>query len=129
MTAQIDRIGAAFEYLESGPQMTTTFADIKDPSKIIKYTPMKTSLKFQWEKYMKERYDSRILEIETLMETWVKDIERAKVKRSLVNADKRGTGITRSNMCGEETNKGDMNKRIDLVLEAYRNRGKWKNPM
>ena len=78
---------------------------------------------------MKERYDSRILEIETLMETWVKDIERAKVKRSLVNADKRGTGITRSNMCGEETNKGDMNKRIDLVLEAYRNRGKWKNPM
>jgi hypothetical protein len=129
LTAQVDRIGAAFEYLENGPLRTATFSDPNDPLKTTKYTPMKTSLRSQWEEYMKEKYDSRISEIEKLMEKWVQDIERAKVKRSLANAEKRGTGVTRSSMCGEESNKADMNKRIDLVLKAYRNRGKWTNPM
>jgi hypothetical protein len=129
LTAQIDRIGAAFEYLETGPLKTATFDDPKDPTKRVNYTPMKTSLKSQWESYMKGIYTSRISEIEKLMETWVKDLKGAKVKRSMINAEKGGVGSIRSVMCGEESNKSDMNKRIDLVLKTYENRGQWTNPM
>jgi hypothetical protein len=129
LTAQIDRIGTAFEYLETGPLKTATFVDPKDPTKRINYTPMPTSLKSQWESYMKGIYDRRISEIEKLMEDWAKDLKGAKVKRSLINAEKRGVGSIRSVMCGEESNKSDMNKRIDLVLKMYENRGQWTNPM
>jgi hypothetical protein len=129
MTAQVDRIGAAFEYLENGPLKTATFDDLTNAGKKIKYNPMTTSLKSQWEDYMKEKYTSRISEIEKLMETYAKRLEGAKVKRSLINAEKRGTGKTNSDMCGEESNKANMNKRIDLVLKAYKNRGKWTSPM
>jgi hypothetical protein len=128
LTAQINRIGAAFEYLETGPLKAMVFPDPKNPQKTITYPPMATSLKAQWDKYMEDKYESVITDIEKIMKTWTAKIDTVKVKRSLLNAEKRGTGSTNSNLCGEEPDKKDMNKRIDLVLEAYANKGTWKNP-
>lgn len=129
ITAQVDRIGAAFEYLETGPLKATTFTYRNDPNTPITYSPMATSLKAQWEEYMAAKYDKVIEEIEEEMTLWTGKLKSVKVKRALQSAEKRGTGNTRSDLCGEEPNKTDMNKRIDLVLEAYANKGTWKNPM
>ena len=129
LTAQVNRIGAAFEYLETEPLKAITWPNLQDPKKPIKYQPMATSLKAQWDKYMKDKYDSVITDIEEVMETWTDKLNKGRVKRALLNAEKRGTGNTRSDLCGEEPNKVNMNKRIDLVLKAYAGKGTWKNPM
>jgi hypothetical protein len=90
---------------------------------------MATSLKSQWEVYMKEQYASRITEVESLMTRLTTELKNVKAKRSLINPRKRGTGSTRSDLCGEEPNKTNMEKRIALVLKAYNDRKTWKNPM
>lgn len=119
MTAQIDRIGTAFKYLEQGP--------LKKPGG---YVPMATSLESQWNTHMKARYASVISEIESTMKTLSADLGKAKVKRSWLSRLKRGTGSSAGPLCGQEKDKQKMNDRINLLIKEYEAvKGKWKNPM
>jgi hypothetical protein len=119
LTAQIDRIGTAFEYLEQGPL-----------KKSGGYVPMATSLKSQWNAYVKAKYASVIADIDSTMKTLSADLEKAKVKRSWLSRLKRGAGSTRGPLCGQEKDKKKMNDRIELLLKEYEAvKGKWKNPM
>jgi len=81
LTAQINRNGTAFEYLEQGP--------LKGG-----YVPMATSLESQWNAYIKAKYASVIADIESNMKTLSADLEKAKVKRSWLKRLKRGAGST-----------------------------------
>ncbi|KAL1607277.1 hypothetical protein SLS59_002240 [Nothophoma quercina] len=118
LTMQIERIGAAFKYLENGP--------LKSPS----YKPMSTTLESQWNAYMKAKYASIITDIETTMKDLTDDLKKTKVKRGWLELLRRGAGKTTSSLCGQESDEAKMNARIDLLLKEYEAvKGKWKNPM
>jgi hypothetical protein len=69
------------------------------------------------------------------MTTWTAELKEAKAttttttNRSLLGAVKRDTGKILSDPCGEERDKSNMEKRIDMLIKAYNNKGTWKNPM
>lgn len=118
LTAQVNRIGAAFKYLEEGP--------LKTPS----YTPMATSLESQWNAYMKAKYTSVIADIESSTKTMTEDLKKAKVKRDWLARLRRGAGSTTGPLCGQEKDRAKMNERITLLLKEYEAvKGKWKNPI
>jgi hypothetical protein len=117
LTAQIDRVGTAFKYLEDGPLKATA------------YKPMPTSLESQWNAYIKSKYSSVITDIESTMKSLKEDLEQAKVKRDWFSLLKRGAGKTTGPLCGLEPDKTKMNNRIALLVKEYEAvKGKWKNP-
>lgn len=132
---QIARIGDALEYLETGPlsEIKDFKVDKEDPT-LSGYEAMKAgSLKTQWEAYIKEKYETAITSLNTKLETYIKDLDdlatKAKVTRSLVKPDKRGTASPNGLLCGQESDKARMKKRIELLKAEYaKNKGKWKSP-
>ncbi|KAF1963797.1 hypothetical protein CC80DRAFT_13256 [Byssothecium circinans] len=131
LTAQIDRIGTALEYLETGPLKTAQIPDPANPTGQLAYVPMATgALKAQWDAYIKKKYTRVIADLEKTMDDIVPKLKKAKLaRRGLLGAEKRGTGSTRGPLCGEEPDKTKMNKRIDYVIDAYEKKGTWKNPV
>jgi hypothetical protein len=131
LTAQIDRIGTAFNYLETGPLASKQYPNPNGQG-TFGYTAMATPLQDQWKAYLKEKYASVIEDIEDTMKTHAADLEAAKVKRGwLEYLGKRAVGPAGGPLCGAEPDKTKMNARITMLLKEYEavKKNKWVNPM
>lgn len=145
LTAQINRIGTALEYLEKGPLTKVVYTG-KEES----YTPMPAgSLKKQWDDYIDKKYDKAI---KTLGDAMTEIATRLSAKKAGAAASgttipdrtssakntpgklktgmtKRGAGDPNSKYCSKEPNNAAMGMRIDMVLAEYNAvKGKWTKP-
>ncbi|KAF2635478.1 hypothetical protein P280DRAFT_523023 [Massarina eburnea CBS 473.64] len=127
MTTQVNRIGDALKYLEDGPLKNIDFSDPKDSTKTIKYQPMASPLKTQWDDYMKTRYASVKQDLEKTMSDWVPKLQAATAKRSLMTVEKRGTKNNLGPRCAEEPDRAKMKFRINSIDRVYKTKGAW-NP-
>lgn len=134
---QIARIGVALEYLEGKDGPLSKIEYVFDPAKPTvksKYEPMSTgSLKTQWEAYIKKKHEAVVKTLNDKLETYIKDLDsmatKAKVTRSLVKPDRRGAGNPNGLLCGQESDKARMKKRIELLKAEYAKvKGSWKSP-
>ena len=145
LTAQINRIGTALEYLETGPLKNVVYT-----GKEASYTPMPAgSLKKQWDDYIDKKYDKAIKTLDDAMteiatklsakkagaaasgKTTSDKTSSAKTAQGKPKAGmlKRGAGDPNSKYCSKEPNKDAMAKRIDMVLAEYNAvKGKWTKP-
>jgi hypothetical protein len=128
MKAQADRIGAALEHAEdrlekmgpTGGPLEKMFQKKNPPFKRMAEGPLKT----QWEDYLTDKWTTAKQDIEDFMTQWMDELEKAKVKRSLLEG--RGTGVTASPQCGS-ANKVDFEKRKKLLRKAFDSRTPWTN--
>lgn len=124
MRAQVIRVGEAFEYLETEvlPKKTKGFQQMSAGS-----------LKDQWIKYMKELHKKRLEGLNNILEEKI-EIFKSKKTRSLVRRwDYAGAFWKRARKpkkkddgpnCGFEKDDNNMKKRVELMLDAYKNLGK-----
>jgi hypothetical protein len=144
MKAQADRIGAALEHAEdrlekmgpTGGPLEKMFQKKNPPLKDSEADPgsvpvletfkrmAEGPLKTQWEDYLTDKWTTAKQDIEDFMTQWMDELEKAKVKRSLLEG--RGTGVTASPQCGS-ANKVDFEKRKKLLRKAFDSRTPWTN--
>jgi hypothetical protein len=139
MKAQADRIGAALEHAEDRlenmgpnggplkkefedkrPKATTTAVKVSETFKRMAEGPLKK----QWEDYLTAKWTKAKQDTEDFMTQWMGELEKANVKRSLLEG--RGSGATTSPQCGS-ANKVDFEKRKKLLRKAYDSRTPWTN--
>lgn len=131
MVKQIERIEAALKTMEEDILPSQTFKDAKG-KKRPKYKSQ--GLAKKWRTFMKDEIDARIKKIEEWMETWAKvftDIRDGNQIGDLGRMfQKRADAVEQefTNVCGIAVD-DEVIERIKLLLEAYGNRGEWKNPL
>ena len=135
LVTQVKRIADAFEYLETEvlPKHHNFFKDKKTNEKIkfqddkgneVKYKSH--NLKDQWNTFMKERFAESKTKIEEWLKKWNDEFEKVyNEKRSL---EERAKPESLPSYCGREKDNDVLKKRIKLLLDAYKDRGDWKNP-
>jgi hypothetical protein len=79
---------------------------------------------------MKDEAEARIEKIEEWMKKWAKILEDIKDGKGINDLGRmfQKRGETYTNMCGTAVD-DEVFDRIDLLLQAYKDRGEWKNPV
>ncbi|KAF2009142.1 hypothetical protein BU24DRAFT_497341 [Aaosphaeria arxii CBS 175.79] len=123
MKSQILRVAEHFQHMDE--------VVLPEKFKTQNYKPKGYAEK--WLKYMEKEYDHRIEKIEEWMETWSKHIATVSQGKSVSNLQKMfqkrnlgGNGWT--GQCGTAVDE-ELQERARLLLKAYGNKGKMKNPI
>jgi hypothetical protein len=130
MKTQIKRIEEAFKTVEDViiPQGEAYFKD-KDGKARPAYKSL--GLDKKWKDFMTDVYDARIIKIEEWMDKWAQQF------REFLKQDGKITGLGQmfqkrapawTDQCGVATD-DEIKHRINLLLEAYEDRGKMENPI